>query len=145
MSQSGAADETLRYLHLKPESHVTELAWRPTHIVVIAELAVSPDWQWAVSAWMLRAGCLYMMAWGCDCSSWDDAVDFADIDRFLPLDVPDNHLVLTTWHEDASLAEVFRYAKYSAQHPAVDYPRTLLLHIASGEQGDAILRLFAAA
>jgi len=143
--QSGAADDTLRYLHLAPEAPLPEIGWFATHIVVIADVAVSPEWQWAVSKRMLQAGCLYMMAWGCNCSAWDDSVDYAYIDLFLPGETPDEKLVVTTWHDDEPLAEVFSYAKYAAQHDAVDTQRTLLLHIGPGGQGDALLRAFAEA
>jgi hypothetical protein len=41
-----------------------------------------------------------MMAWGRECSSWDDSVDWANIDKFGDSPIPDDECVVTTWHED---------------------------------------------
>ena len=84
-----------------------------------------------------------MMAWGADCNSWDDAVDFANIVRFLPSKVPQENFVVTTWHMGDSLAELFWYAKYSERHPAVEDQRPLLLHISMTAQPAAMLHAFA--
>src|SRR5512147_1894142 len=68
-----AMNENAEYLHLKPGAALPAL-WVPTpfRAVVIAETPVPPEWQAEVSEWLLRAGCLYVMAWGNNCSTWDD-------------------------------------------------------------------------
>jgi hypothetical protein len=51
---------------------------------------------------MRRAvGCLYMMAWGIDCSIRDDAVDWANISDFDFKPIPPERFVMTTWHAPA--------------------------------------------
>ncbi len=123
----------LSYVRLEPESlrlpSVEEL--RPFRAVVIVEAVVSPSWQAAVSEWLVRSGCLYMMAWGRECSSWDDSVDAANLEEFEYRDIPEERFVMTTWHESDSLPEVFWFSKNSAFHPTVKLLSTLLLHVSS--------------
>lgn len=102
---------------------------RPFKAVLIAEIEVSKDWQTAASDWLVRNGCLYMMAWGVGCSSWDDAVDHANLALFGYGDIPEEAAVMTTWHADESLSEVFWFAKCCARHPVIAIRNTILVHI----------------
>ncbi len=70
-----------------------------------------------------------MMAWGVNCSQWDDSVDMANIEEFNFGEIPEDRFIMTTWHTDAALAEVFWYSKNNAFHPTVKLKRTILLHI----------------
>lgn len=58
------------------------------------------------------------MAWGPDCSLWDDSIDLANIEKFKDRAIPDEQFVMTTWHEKETLQEVLRFAKIDA---AVSY------------------------
>jgi hypothetical protein len=123
--------ETLHYLHLPPGSPLPDIGHlSPYRAVVIIEAQVRADWQWKVSDWLVASGCLYMMAWGPDCTSWDDSVDIANLEAFDYGDIPADRDVWTTWHNDWSLGEVFDFCKRHARHPVVELPRVLLLHIA---------------
>jgi hypothetical protein len=118
------------YLQLKPGSQLPDISGqRPFRAVVVIDEEVTPEWQNLVSSWLVKSGCLYMMAWGKNCSSWDDSVDYANGAAFNYGDIPEDHFVMTTWHEDEPLMEVFWYAKNSAVHPTVDLPNILILHI----------------
>ena len=86
-----------------------------------------------------------MMAWGKDCSSWDDSVDIANLERFEYEDIPENQFVVTTWHEDEPLAEVFWFSKNSSNHPNEVLKSDLLLHIAAGPRESELLRAYAEA
>lgn len=114
----------------------------PYSAVVIAEDAVSPEWQAAASEWLVRSGCLYMMAWGVNCSTCDDSVDLANIHKFFPAEIPDDKFVISTWHEHEALAEVFWFAKNSAAHPTEKLERTVLVHISSHDQKEELLRAY---
>ncbi|MGO1070141.1 DUF7684 family protein [Lysobacter sp. CA199] len=128
------------YIHLTPESTLPALnIGQPFRAVVIAEQAVSPDWQSQVGDWLVASGCLYMMAWGQDCSSWDDAVDWASLRAFDFGDVPDDRDVFTTWHTDEPLSEVFWFAKNSAAHPTVALEHDVLVHIAANASEQVLL------
>lgn len=134
------------YIHLAPGRLPTgRLKPAPYKMVVIADAAVAPEWQSQVSAWIVKSGCRYMIAWGVDCSSWDDAVDMANIEAFDFGDIPDQHFIPTSWHADDPIEEVFGFCKYDAAHPVVELKQTVLLHIADAASEDALLQAYAAA
>lgn len=65
---------SVKYLHLIPNGPLPDInCWRPFRAGVIIEAEVNPKWQEAVSEWLVRSGCLYMVAWGIGCCSWDDS------------------------------------------------------------------------
>ena len=86
-----------------------------------------------------------MMAWGVECSSWDDSVDHANLEKFGFAEIPDDHFVMTTWHDREPVTEVFWFAKHNAYHPTKMLERTAILHIADRENEHELLRLFAEA
>ncbi len=134
------------YLQLPPGERHPEIAHlAPFQAVVIVDAEVDSHWQNATSAWLVRSGCLYMMAWGRECSSWDDSVDWAYIDDCPGEATPDHRLIVTTWHEKESLKETFWFSKRCAIHPTVDLKNTLLLHIAVESQETKLLKIYAKA
>ena len=82
--------------------------------VILIEKTIDAADRAKISKQLVDAGCLYAMAWGIDCSSWDDSIDEANIDQFFPRSVPDNKFVMTTWHSKESIEEVFFFAKFNA-------------------------------
>ena len=133
------------YLHMPPGGALPELPSRPFKAVLVIEAPVSPDWRDAVSRRLVGAGCLYMMAWGHDCSLWDDSVDMAVLEDFDFGDVPDDRFVMTTWHERESLAETFWFAGRCADHDTVELKALRIIHIAAEPRRDEMLALFEAA
>ncbi|MBK6941551.1 MAG: hypothetical protein IPH13_15335 [Planctomycetes bacterium] len=75
----------------------------------------------------------WVVAWGVDCSSWDDSVDLANLERFDFGEIPDDRFVMTSWHEDVSLRDAMSFCKHAA-HSGVNSRHTLLVHIS--EHGD---------
>lgn len=137
---------SVTYLHIRPEASLPLISdIVPSRMVVMVEAEVSAAWQSRVSDWIVGSGCLYMMAWGYDCSTWDDAVDMANIAKFQPAEIPENHFVITTWHADEPLSEVFWFAKNNAVHPTVALQRTVLLHIAAEQNEQSLLAAYYAA
>ncbi|MBC3881926.1 hypothetical protein H8K35_10440 [Undibacterium sp. LX40W] len=137
-------ESTAEYIRLEPGVSLPAVGSAPPYrAVVIVEAPVSTEWQASASDWLVRSGCLYMMAWGTNCSSWDDSVDFANIDQFLPAEAPDDKFVMTTWHEHELLEEVFWFAKNSARHPTVQLERTVLVHISSQSREESLLKVYA--
>jgi hypothetical protein len=131
------------YLHLKPGAALPAiLVGAPFRTVVIAEVGVPPEWQGEVSSWLLRAGCLYVMAWGEDCSTWDEAVDTANFELYEFGDIPAGQDAMTTWHNDETLEEVMWFAKNSARHPDVAIENTLLLHISPEGRKQELLQAY---
>lgn len=96
---------------------------KPYKCVVVVEAEVSPSRQMEISRWLVQTGCMYMMAWGVGCSSWDDSVDLANLEPFGFEDIPDDAFVMTTWHESETLEEVF---DFSQRHVANIHPILVL-------------------
>lgn len=132
------------YVHLPPGyslPNIEHLA--PFRAVVVIEGEVSSDWRVDVSDWLVRSGCLYMMAWGHDCSLWDDSVDAANIAAFDFKEIPENRFVITTWHDDSPLSHAFDFCKRLAVHPAVELARVILLHVAPSGNAEQVLCAYA--
>ncbi len=135
-----SSERTLTYLQLRPESSLPEISGvSPFRAIMVIEEPVSLEWQSQVSTWLVQSGCLYMMAWGYDCSSWDDAVDVANLEEFNFENVPEANFVLTTWHKNEALKEVFCFAKNNASHPVVELRGTLILHISETSREHELL------
>ncbi len=117
----------------------------PNQMVVIIEAAVSPEWQSNVSDWIIESGCLCMMAWGLDCGSWDDSVDMALLEKFDFNGTPEECCVMTTWHPDESLKEVFWTAKNGTFLSTVAPESTVLLHISVESREHELLSAYAEA
>ena len=83
-----------------------------------------------------------MVAWGTECSSWDDSVDWANIEALDYLEIPDDKFVMTTWHANEPLSEALWFAKYNAYHPTINIEHTLLIHISTTSKKQAFLRAF---
>ena len=134
------------YVQLRPGGDmpsVTGLA--PFRAVVIVDAIVTPQWQRAVSESLVRSGCLWMIAWGIDCSSWDDSVDYANLEAFDYGEIPDDKSVVTSWHDDKPLSEAFDFCKRCASHRTVVLTTTVLLHISPENREQEICRLFSEA
>lgn len=131
------------YVQVVPDGDLPDFSGAPARVVVIAESAVSPFWQARVSTWLARSGCLYMMACGENCSSWDDSVDMANLEEFSFGAIPDDRFIMTTWHTDELLHEVFWFSKHNATHPTVEIDRTVLLHISARNKEREFLKLYA--
>ena len=138
-------DSDPQYVHLLPGAFPSQMECRPTRALLVLDCLVDPDCQNLVSRWLLDLGCLYMLAWGAGCSSWDDSVDFANLEAFDYGDIPDGSFVMTTWHEGDSLGEFLEFAKHSAAHPVVPLERTLILHIGSAACESQLVAAYAEA
>jgi hypothetical protein len=130
------------YLHLAPNESPPPLQVAPFRAVLIADRAVTSSWRQAIAAWLVSSGCLYFVAWGAGCEAWHDDVDCANLETFDYGDIPDEHFVMTTWHEKDPLSEALWFAGQCASHPDVPLTETMLLHIADEPRETAILKAF---
>ncbi len=136
------------YLRISPNGELPRYDGEaPYKAVVIVEEPVLNEWQWRVSDWLVESGCLYMMAWGINCSSWDDSVDHANLEEFGYGEIPDEKFVMTTWHDTSTLGEVFSFAKTLAKPKSgnVELRETVLLHISSVESKEKMELIYEAA
>ena len=118
--------------------------YRPFRAVVVLDADYSAKWQDEVSRWLVDAGCLYMMAWGPACSSWDDSVDYAQIAKY-PDGVPEPDFVMTTWHERETLEEVFWFAGFCAYDPYDLIKHSLIVHVSTVDRAVELMALYAQA
>jgi hypothetical protein len=121
---------------------ISDLA--PFKAVVVLNASYPSDWQDEVSKWLVTSGCLYMMAWGADSTTWDDSVDWAVRETYPGEDTPDDKFVMTTWHDDESLEEVFWYAQFNGNfsYNDVELVNALILDISNEDRKGEMISLF---
>jgi len=130
----------IEYLHIKPNSEMPDGVFGTSYaVVVIVELEVTEDWRAQVSRWLVDSGCLYMMAWGKECLLWHHSVDYAHLDDWDNGEIPASRFVMTTWHENEPLEDVFWYAQNAATHQYLLTGNLLILDIVPNDRGDFIL------
>jgi hypothetical protein len=83
-----------------------------------------------------------MMAHGPDCSQWDDAVDWALMEKFDYGDVPDEDFVMTTWHERENLEELMFYARCCAGFDDQEFENLVILDIDCSGRGAKLTALY---
>ncbi len=133
----------VQYLQLTPVMSLPDISgMKPYLAIIVIEQHVDPAWREAVSKWLVRSGCIYMMAWGTDCSEWDTSVDLANIEQFNFGEIPEDELVMTSWHENETLKDVFWQSKNSAEHACVEFSNTLILHISQQNKEQEYLALY---
>ena len=136
---------TMKYLQLKASDELPDLSGlQPFKAVVAIETAVTAEQQARISRWLVESGCLYMMAWGKECASWDESVALANRKAFSTPEIPDPSLIITTRHDGETLNDVFWFAKYTAMHPCHTLDNLLLLHLANNEREQEIRAEYAA-
>lgn len=133
----------IEYIHLAPDQELPDRPVRPFKAVVIIHERVTAEWQKLASEWLVGSGCLFMLAWGHECNSWDDSVDYANLDAFEYGDIPDDKFVMTTWHDNEPLSEVLWFAAHGAAHSDVPLDLLVLVHIARNADESKIMRAFA--
>ena len=113
--------------------------------LILIEREISGDYRYEVSKALVKAGCLYSLAWGIDCSAWDDSVDWAFLERHDFSDCPEEQDVTTTWHNDETLEETVKFAKHCTEYSSVKLDDILVLDFAHQERGEFIEKLYLAA
>ena len=103
-------------------------------LIVNNDAQISPSDQYAVSLALVRFGCRYAVCMGHDCSSWDDSVDYANIE-FEPGLTPDK-FVMTTWHDDDTVDEIANFFLNCTAYARKTFNNFLVLSIG---RDDALL------
>lgn len=120
------------YLRIEPDADIPDLSQlAPFKVMVILEAGSSTEWREILSERLVAAGCRYMMAWGKECEEFHDIVDTTSLERH-NYDVPDDAFIMTTWHADESLKDLFWYCQFFAECSAdeVELRDALLIHVA---------------
>ncbi|WP_431259067.1 DUF7684 family protein [Roseateles chitinivorans] len=131
------------YQHADPDAALPALGMTaPFRAVIVAEVSVTTSQQNRISDWLVAQGCLYAMAWGVNASSWDDAIDWAAIARTDLVQVSEGPLILTSWHDDETLSEVFDFAIRCASHPAEPLDELIVVHVAHAPDPERIQAVY---
>lgn len=133
---------TPRYCLLQPDTALPPLDNTPSMVILVSDAECGDMWRWEVARWLVAGGCRYLLAWGNDCETWHDAVDDASDEALDYEDPLPEQQLISTWHEDEDLDEVFWFARHKASHP-VPLARTLIVHIAQQARGEELLAQFA--
>lgn len=132
-------NKSVRYIRVHPNEPLPDISHlRPFKAIVLIAEEVPQTWQWDVSRWLVSSGCRYMMAWGPECSSWDDSVDEANLEAFDYGEMPESEFIVTTYHEDEELSDVFWFSKHSAGHPFHKLANVVILHISKEEEREML-------
>jgi hypothetical protein len=138
----------MRYQQVVPNAELMPyIGPRPFAAILVIEAPVDAEWQRRMSKWLVGSRCLYMMAWGLECSGWDDSVDYANLQAFDYGAIPDDKHVMTTWHENETIQDVFNFAKHNASPMSEDVQimETVVFHIGNADREAEYQRLFAVA
>ena len=139
--------KAIQYLHLPAGSSPPVLSGAPFKAVMILETDHTAEWRHEISDWLVESGCRYMMAWGRDCSLWNDSVDWSTLAAYgwdVDIVLDDERFVMTTWHTGEPLSEVFWFAGSCAFHPTLDL-ELILIDVSPEPREAAILAAYAAA
>ncbi|MCA0872626.1 hypothetical protein LCL97_17465 [Seohaeicola saemankumensis] len=110
--------------------------------LILVEREVGGDYRQEVSKALVRAGCLFSLAWGIECFAWNDSVDGAFLEYHDHGDYPEEQTVITTWHDDETLEEVVEFARNCTDHSKVKLADILVLDFAYQERGKLIEQLY---
>ena len=133
----------VKYLQINPNSQIPDISLSsPFRSIIVIEEETQENWQYQVSQWLVKSGCLYMMTWGVNAESWHDSIDNAYLELYDYSDIPDNKQIITTWHTYDSLSEIFWYAKNVAKHPNVEIENTLILHISKVDNKEDLIKRY---
>lgn len=132
----------IRYFHLRPNAKPPVARLAPFRAVLHIDLPVSEEWMGQIAEWLVSSGCLYAMCWGFACEEWHDSIDWAVLKASNFESVPDDRFVMTTWHSDEPVSEVYWFAGHCAYHPDIDLTETAIIHVAHQEQGALVAKAF---
>ena len=76
-------------------------------LIVNNDADISSSDQYAISLALVKFGCRYAVCMGHDCSSWDDSVDYANIE--IDPDLTREKFVMTTWHDDETIDSIAHF------------------------------------
>ncbi len=82
-------------------------------VIAIYNDNVSNEWRNICSDWIVKSEqCYWALAWGYDCSLWDDALDWSNLE-FCNYELQDDedYQLMTTWHENETLEDVMEFAE----------------------------------
>ena len=105
-----------------------------------ASTSVEPGDRAAIADALVAAGCLYAVCGGLECEAWHDAVDEACRVRSGHGVVPDEKLVMTTWHRNEPPEDVVDFFLTSTDFGSHEFSNYLVLVVGRDESMGSHLR-----
>ncbi len=112
-------DIKIAYLELAANQDILYDLPKHPYIAILAiyNNSITPDWQNQCADWIVNSKyCYQAMAWGYECSSWDDALDFSYLESCNYF-VNDDYDFMTTWHQNQKLEDVIEFAEFCVRFP----------------------------
>ena len=69
-------------------------------------------------------------------------MDIANLESFGFGKIAEDKFVITSWHAEEELAQVFWFSRNCASHPAVALERTVILHISDEERENEFIAMY---
>ena len=135
----------IKYIQLQSKTDLNVLnisKFSPFKAVVIIEEDLEKDRRVQICNWIVDMGCLYMMAWGIECGIWDDIVDEKNCYDFNFKGVPEEKDIMTTWHNNQSLIELFYFSKNLAKHPCIELKNTIIIHVSEEDKFRELMKKY---
>ncbi|AYO54872.1 DUF7684 family protein [Acinetobacter wuhouensis] len=82
-------------------------------VIAIHSQNAEKEWRYAICDWIVKSKqCYWALAWGYDCSLWDDALDWSYLES-CNYELPDDedYQLMTSWHENETLEDVMEFAE----------------------------------
>jgi len=125
----------MRYIRIDPNGELPDLSHLdPFKVVLVEETTFDAVRRAAVSLWLVRCGCRYVIACGEGSQRWCAAVREANLRLFDVERLEARDFVMTTSHPHESPRAVLWYAKRAAHHPEVRFEDTVVLHLSSRDR-----------
>jgi hypothetical protein len=96
-------------------------------ILFLRDRTVTQDEQKSLSDQLVRSGCRYAVCTGHQCSSWDDSIDWAYLHTCPDFTPQDESFVMTSWHEDESVAEVIYFGLMNTDFDEHEFSKYLVV------------------
>jgi hypothetical protein len=95
------------HVELKPYDFKSPFAGKDYVCVIFNnDPNISIEEQYYISEKIVKSGCKNAMCAGYNCSTWDDSIDEEYLATDVNFDPPDNTFIMTTWHENESIADI---------------------------------------
>ncbi len=98
-------------------------------ILFVNDIEVLPDEQKSISSTLIKTGCKYAVCAGHECSSWDDSIEIASMERYPNFEVPDDQHIMATWHENESVDDIVWFGLNLTNFDTHEFKHYLILFV----------------
>ena len=137
----------VEYIRLGAADPLPQLTFVPNFRVgLVSQITASSERMTEITDWLYGAGVKYFCAWGTQREAWHDSMDWSNL-AACNYGIPDDKHVMTTWHDNESLDEMFWFLRELGcveVDGKTPIENTLLLHIADTYQPELVEQFLSA-